>query len=109
MSHPETCPHCHHDALVRPPRWRYAALALAWVYVVVLLSLAAMIGPFLMFAIPVVFAFGAGAVTAAHDLAFAAAECRRCGKIADDAAPEFAERSRVAAGGGERHSPLAAG
>lgn len=46
-----------------------------------MLLAASLIGPFIMFLVPVLLAFGASAVTAAHDFAFAAPACERCGKL----------------------------
>jgi hypothetical protein len=47
---------------------------------------AALIGPFIIPLIPVLLAFGGSAVTRAHDIAFAAPECERCGKVVLDEA-----------------------
>lgn len=82
MSHKETCPHCHHPELRRAPAWRLLAVAAAWAFVVVMLFVSALIGPFIMFVVPVIFAFGAAAVGSAHALAFAPPACDRCGKLA---------------------------
>lgn len=87
MSRSHHCPHCHHDTLRRPPRWGVLAVALAWAVVVAMLFVASLIGPFIMFVVPVLLAFGASAVTSAHDFAFAPPECERCGKLALDEEP----------------------
>ncbi len=86
------CPHCHHDSLRRPPRAGVLLVALAWAFVVVMLFAAAQIGPFIMFVVPVIFAFGASAVRVAHDVAFAPPECERCGKVVLEEAPAPAVR-----------------
>jgi hypothetical protein len=82
MSSNHGCPHCPHTSLRRPPAWGIAVVALAWVFVATMLFVSALIGPFIMFAVPVIFAFGAAAVRSAHDFAFAPAHCRECGKLA---------------------------
>lgn len=81
MSRSHHCPHCRHHTVRTPPRWGVLAVALAWGFVVAMLFLASLIGPFIMFVVPVLFAVGASAVTSAHDFAFAPPECERCGKL----------------------------
>ncbi|MFY0541189.1 hypothetical protein [Nannocystis pusilla] len=60
MSSNHMCPSCHHTSLRRPPAWGIAVVALAWAFVATMLFVSALIGPFIMFAVPVIFAFGAG-------------------------------------------------
>ncbi|MDC0666836.1 hypothetical protein [Nannocystis radixulma] len=91
MSNNRMCPHCHHTSLRRPPAWGIAVVALAWVFVATMLFASALIGPFIMFAVPVIFAFGAGAIGSAHDFAFAAPHCPACGKLALADAPATAQ------------------
>lgn len=87
MSSKHMCPHCHHTSLRRPPAWGIAVVALAWAFVATMLFVSALIGPFIMFAVPVIFAFGAGAIRSAHDFAFAPPHCETCGKLALADAP----------------------
>lgn len=97
MSHTNHCPHCHHDSLRRPPRAALLLVALAWGFVVVLLFASALIGPFIMFLVPAILAFGAAAVRSAHDVAFAPPACERCGKVVLAEAPVAAVGPVVAA------------
>lgn len=81
MPHPDRCPHCHHDSLRRPPRAGALLVALAWAFVAALLFGSALIGPFIMFALPVIFAVGTSVVRCAHEAAFAPTTCARCEKV----------------------------
>lgn len=96
MSRSNHCPHCHHDSLRRAPRAGALVVALAWAFVAVMLFLSALLGPILIGVLPFVFAFGASAVSCAHDLAFAPPECGRCGKVALEAGPVAAVERQVA-------------
>lgn len=98
MSSDHMCPLCHHTSLRRPPAWGIAVVALAWAFVATMLFASALIGPFIMFAVPVIFAFGAGAVRSAHDFAFAPPHCGSCGKLAlaDSASPTTAPERELA-------------
>lgn len=75
------CPRCRHRAAVRPRSrsWWLALAAAAAVFVALVLA-ASLIGPFIMFAIPVIatvgFAFGP-----LHSLAAEDPTCARCGRI----------------------------
>ena len=82
MSSKDPCPHCHQPGLRRAPGWGVVVVALAWLFVVALLFVSALIGPFILLVVPIIFAFGAAAVRSAHDLAFALPVCDGCGKVA---------------------------
>lgn len=76
------CPHCHRTTtLVTPPAWARALVVFAWINAAVLVLCAGMIGPFIMFAIPPLFACGGGLVSAAHAIASEPPTCGECGKI----------------------------
>lgn len=87
MSRSNHCPHCHSASLRHPPRGGAIVVALAWLFVAVMLFVSSLLGPILVGVLPVIFAFGASAVRAAHDLAFALPECGRCGKVVLAAGP----------------------
>lgn len=91
MTSERMCPHCQHNTLRRPPAWGFLVVAVAWLFVAVMLFASALIGPFIMFAVPVIFAFGAAAIRSAHDFAFALPHCEACGKVAPVEAPATAE------------------
>jgi hypothetical protein len=87
MHRPLDCPHCHHHThLVAPPAWARALVPVAWVVAAAMVFAAGMIGPFIMLALPLLFACGAGLIGGAHALAGEPATCGRCGKIVADEA-----------------------
>ena len=71
MSRSNHCPHCHNASLRRPPRGGAIVVALAWAFVAAMLFVSSLLGPILIGVLPLIFAFGASAVRAAHDVAFA--------------------------------------
>ena len=73
-----------------------ALVALTWGFVVAMLFIASLIGPFIMFFVPVIFAFGAAGVRTAHDIAFAPPHCEACGKVVPDEPPTVAPVRAVA-------------
>jgi hypothetical protein len=81
MSRSNHCPHCHNASLRRPPRGGAIVVALAWAFVAAMLFVSSLLGPILVGVLPLIFAFGASAVRAAPDVAFAWPECGRCGKV----------------------------
>ena len=81
MSRSNHCLHCHQNSLRRAPRAGVLVVALAWAFVAAMLFLSSLLGPIIIGVLPFIFAFGASAVRAAHDLAFAPPECGRCGKV----------------------------
>jgi hypothetical protein len=93
MPHSFHCPHCQRASqLITPAPWTRLLLAFAWVHAAVLVACAAMIGPFLLLAVPFVFAFGGGLVSGAHALASEPPTCARCEKIVLPAHLEAAVR-----------------
>ena len=98
MPRPFHCPHCRRDSqLITPAPWTRLLVAFAWVHAALLIGCAALVGPFLLVIVPFVFAFGAGLISGAHQLAGEPATCGRCEKIVAPAGAPTRARARVAA------------
>ena len=76
------CPHCHARTPPRPSVLvRGALLCLAWTASMAYVFGGILLGPLILFVLPVLIPMGIAMVTAAHGFAFGDRECPACGKL----------------------------
>ena len=79
-----TCPHCPAPAPKTPHRLvRAAVIGLAWTVAMAYVFMAIMLGPAIIFVLPLLFLMGIGLVSSAHAWSYGDRACEACGKLVE--------------------------
>ena len=93
------CPHCHAPTPKTPHRVaRGAVVGLAWTVSMFFVFAGILLGPAIIFVLPLLIPMGIGAITAAHAWAYGDRACEACGKLYElDGRPVQGEASTLRA------------
>ena len=79
-----TCPHCYAPAPETPHRFvRAAVVGLAWTVAMAYVFVGILLGPAIIFVLPLLFLMGIGLVSSAQAWAYGDRACEACGKLVE--------------------------